>query len=164
MPKLKENEPNPGVTLAVLSAIGDLAEVAGCGRELQEWMSELMNILLEMLSDASDTEKRYGALSTLGQLVGATGHIISPYAQYPLLLDVLINFLKTEQNSRIRRQTIKVLGLLGALDPYRHKINKGEIDYQPEEAPVLISVADSTKQDEAPDLSSSEMLVSTIFK
>lgn len=143
----------------MLLAIGDLAEVAGGGAELQIWMSELMTILLEMLSDASDPEKRFGALSTLGQLVGATGHVISPYNQYPLLLDVLINFLKTEQNVRIRRQTIKVLGLLGALDPYKHKINKGEIDYQPEEAPVLISVADSSKQDEPPDLTSSEMLV-----
>lgn len=127
------------------------------GTELQEWMQELMGILLEMLGDASAPEKRGAALCTLGQLVGVTGHVIQPYTQYPVLLDVLLNFLKTEQQSYIRRETIRVLGLLGALDPYKHKINRGEIDYYPE-APVLIPMTDKGEDLNA-DLTSSEMLV-----
>lgn len=110
VPKLKDSEPNPGVVLSVLLAIGDLAEVTGGGAELQQWMQELMIILLEMLGDSSAPEKRGAALCTLGQLIGATGHVIQPYTQYPVLLDVLINFLKTEQHPFIRRETIRVLG------------------------------------------------------
>ncbi|VEN51986.1 unnamed protein product, partial [Callosobruchus maculatus] len=160
VPKLKEPEPNPGVVLSVLFTIGDLAEVTGGDSELQEWMHELMQILLDILGDASAPEKRAAALCTLGQLVGATGHVVRPYNQYPMLLDVLMNFLKTEQQPNIRRETIRVLGLLGALDPYKHKMHRGQVDYQPE-APVLIALPDKGAADGDGEfgLSSSEMLV-----
>lgn len=69
---------------------------------MQQWMGELLAILLEMLGDASSPEKRGVALWALGQLVGSTGHVVKPYNQYPTLLDVLINFLKTEQQPIIR--------------------------------------------------------------
>ncbi|CAH0563403.1 unnamed protein product [Brassicogethes aeneus] len=157
VPKLKEPEPNPGVVLSVLTTIGDLAEVTGGDSELQHWMSELMEKLLDILSDASVPEKRGAALCTLAKLVGATGHVIRPYNNYPSLLDVLINFLKFEQQPYIRRETIRVLGLLGALDPYKHKMNRGEIDYQPE-APMLIPMSDKSVGDDE-GLNSSEMLV-----
>uniref|UniRef100_A0A2M4DPA8 Putative dna-dependent protein kinase n=1 Tax=Anopheles darlingi TaxID=43151 RepID=A0A2M4DPA8_ANODA len=63
-----------------------------------------------MLSDAGSTEKRAVALWTLGQLVSATGQVVQPYNKYPNLIDILINFLKTEQQLSIRRETIRVLG------------------------------------------------------
>jgi len=65
-------------------------------------MDDLLAILLEMLGDGSSPEKRGVALWVLGQLVGATGYVVRPYSQYPALLDVLINFLKTEQQPIIR--------------------------------------------------------------
>ena len=155
LPKLKESEPNPGVILAILRAIGDLAEVNGA--EMQKRLEELLSILLEMLVDASSPEKRGVALWVLGQLVGSTGYVVKPYMQYPTLLDVLINFLKTEQQTHIRRETIRVLGLLGALDPYKHKMNLGQIDSQLD---MLTSMADIKSDAEAnQDLTTSEMLV-----
>ncbi|CAG9773619.1 unnamed protein product [Ceutorhynchus assimilis] len=157
VPKLREADPNPGVILSVLYTIGDLAEVTGGDSELQVWMHELMVILLEILVDASVPDKRCAALVTLGQLVGATGHIVRPYSRYPTLLDLLINFLKNEQHPFIRRETIRVLGLLGALDPYKHKMHRGEIDYLPQ-APTLIPMPDKNATDDS-DLTSSEMLV-----
>ncbi|PSN34470.1 Serine/threonine-protein kinase mTOR [Blattella germanica] len=157
VPKLREQEPNPGVVVSVLTAIGDLAEVNG--NEMQQWMPELLAILLEMLGDASSPEKRGVALWTLGQLVGSTGHVVKPYNQYPTLLDVLINFLKTEQQPIIRRETIRVLGLLGALDPYKHKMNLGQIDTQVDST-ALLSISDNKSEAEAShDLTTSEMLV-----
>ena len=48
--------------------------------------------------------------------------VIDPYLKYPNLLGILINFLKTEQQLSIRRETMKVLGILGALDPYKHTV------------------------------------------
>ena len=46
--------------------------------------------------------------------------MIEPYHKYPNLLDILFNFLKTEHTRGLRREVIRVLGLLGALDPYKH--------------------------------------------
>nr|AEA11029.1 target of rapamycin [Ochlerotatus triseriatus] len=156
VPKLKEPESNPGVVLNVLRAIGDLAEVNGGHHVLEMWSDELLATLLEMLSDAGSTEKRGVALWTLGQLVSATGQAVQPYHKYPNLIDILINFLKTEQQPYVRRETIRVLGLLGALDPYKHKMNRGLIDSQKNN--ILISISD-TKTDEYSDLSTSEMLI-----
>lgn len=145
-----------GVILNVLRAIGDLAEVNGGSNEMERWADELLAILLEMLGDAGSPNKRAVALWTLGQLVGATGRCVTPYYKYPFLIDILINFLKTEQQRTIRRETIRVLGLLGAMDPYKHKMNKGLIDCQNDA--ILISVSD-LKLDEHLDLSTAETLV-----
>ena len=46
--------------------------------------------------------------------------MIEPYHKYPNLLDILFNFLKTEHSCDMRREVIRGLGLLGALDPYKH--------------------------------------------
>lgn len=155
VPKLRETESNPGVILNVLRAIGDLAEL-NCGSNVMEnWADDLLAILIEMLSDAGAPNKREVALWTLGQLVSATGQVVAPYHKYPGLIDVLINFLKTESQPFVRRETIRVLGLLGALDPYKHKMNRGLIDNANET--TLIST--DSKGDEIVDLSTAEMLV-----
>ncbi|XP_039949400.1 serine/threonine-protein kinase Tor [Bactrocera neohumeralis] len=156
VPKLREADPNPGVILNVLRAIGDLAEVNGGSNEMEMWADDLLSILLEMLGDAGSPEKRGVALWTLGQLISATGRVVTPYHKYPGLIDILINFLKTEQRRSIRRETIRVLGLLGAMDPYKHKMNKGLIDSQKDS--VLISLSDF-KMDENQDISTAELLV-----
>ncbi|KAM8716149.1 hypothetical protein ACLKA7_003090 [Drosophila subpalustris] len=156
VPMLHEPESNPGVVLNVLRTIGDLAEVNGGSNEMELWADELLSILLEMLGDAGSPDKRGVALWTLGQLISATGRVVSPYHKYPVLIDILINFLKTEQRRSIRRETIRVLGLLGAMDPYKHKMNKGLIDSQKDN--VLIAYSDG-KADESQDISTAELLV-----
>ncbi|KAJ5666232.1 uncharacterized protein N7477_008680, partial [Penicillium maclennaniae] len=45
----------------------------------------------------------------------------APYLEYPHLLDVLINIIKTEQTGSLRKETIKLVGVLGALDPYKYQ-------------------------------------------
>lgn len=157
IPKLKEPESNPAVLLNVLRTIGDLAEVNGGSDEMELWADELLSILLEMLADAGSPVKRGVALWTLGQLISATGRVVTPYHKYPILIDILINFLRNEQRRSIRRETIRVLGLLGAMDPYKHKMNKGLIDSQKDT--VLISLSDY-KMDENQDISTAELLVS----
>lgn len=46
----------------------------------------------------------------MGQQVASTGYVVEPYRKYPSLLEVLLNFLKTEQNQGIRRE-VKYLQL-----------------------------------------------------
>jgi len=64
------------------------------------------------------------AIWTLGQLVASTGRVVEPYERFPHLLDLLLNFLKTEQAPNIRKEVVRLLGLLGALDPYRQAASR----------------------------------------
>lgn len=154
VPKLKESDSNPGVVISVLKAVGHLADVHGDNSGLKKCLPELLSILLELLSDASATEKRSVGLWTFGQLISATGYVVTPYTEYPSLMDVLLNFLKTEQQPKDRRETIRVLGLLGALDPYKHKMTRG---LKPDSS--LVPVTDSKAEENNFDMSTSEMLV-----
>ncbi|XP_015233310.1 PREDICTED: serine/threonine-protein kinase mTOR [Cyprinodon variegatus] len=153
--KLKDPDPNPGVVISVLATIGELAQVSGL--EMRKWMDELFPIIMDMLQDSSSLAKRQVALWTLGQKVASTGYVVEPYRKYPSLLEVLLNFLKTEQNQGIRREAIRVLGLLGALDPYKHKVNIGMIDQSRDASAV--SLSESKSNQDSADCSTSEMLV-----
>ncbi|XP_038044243.1 serine/threonine-protein kinase mTOR-like [Patiria miniata] len=155
IPKLKEADPNPSVVINVLAAIGEQAQVSGT--EMRKWMDELCPIILDMLQDSASLRKREVALWTLGQLVESTGSVVDPYKKYSNLLDVLLNFLKTEQSANIRRETIRVLGLLGALDPYKHKVNQGFVDSHGEGGAAL-SMSDVKIGTEG-EYTASEMLV-----
>ena len=55
------------------------------------------------------------ALWTLGQQVASTGYVVEPYRKYPSLLEVLLNFLKTEQNQGIRREVCVCASWLSTL-------------------------------------------------
>ncbi|CAH1240669.1 MTOR [Branchiostoma lanceolatum] len=155
VPKLKDPDPNPGVIISVLSTIGELAQVGGL--EMKKWVDELCPIILDMLQDSSSLAKREVALWTLGQLVECTGYVVEPYTKYPSLLEVLLNFLKTEQAPGIRREAVRVLGLLGALDPYIHKVNTGVID-RSSDSGAVVSLSDTKSSPESGE-SAAEMLV-----
>lgn len=157
IPKLKDPDPNPGVVVNILVTLGDLAQVAGV--EMQPTVPELLTILLEMLNDSGVPLLRGFALWTLGQLVENTGCVIAPYQRYPMLLDTLLMFLKTEQQHFVRRGTIRVLGLLGALDPYKHKMHLGQIDVEGS-ATALVSMTDPKSEiEDIQEMSTSEMLI-----
>ncbi|CAI2178216.1 17365_t:CDS:10 [Funneliformis geosporum] len=119
----KSRDPSPAVASSVLAALGELARVGG--EDLTPYLDSLMPLIIDALQDQSSTVKRDAALKTLGQLTSNTGFVIEPYQKYPQLLSILINILKTEQSTSIRRETVKLIGILGALDPYRHKITIG---------------------------------------
>ncbi|MDP0908062.1 DUF3385 domain-containing protein, partial [Klebsiella pneumoniae] len=64
------------------------------------------------------------AVATLGQVVQSTGYVITPYKEYPLLLGLLLTLLNGELAWSTRREVLKVLGIMGALDPHAHKRNQ----------------------------------------
>ncbi|MEQ2184902.1 hypothetical protein GOODEAATRI_012712 [Goodea atripinnis] len=132
---------NPAFVMPFLRKM--LIQVSGL--EMRKWMDELFPIIMDMLQDSSSLAKRQVALWTLGQQVASTGYVVEPYRKYPSLLEVLLNFLKTEQNQGIRREAIRVLGLLGALDPYKHKVNIGMIDQSRDASAVSLSESKSNQ-------------------
>jgi len=49
------------------------------------------------------------------------GYVITPYIEYPKLLDIILNEIKNERTLAIRKEAIVLLGILGAIDPDKHK-------------------------------------------
>lgn len=107
------------VAANVLMCLGELACVGG--EESMPHVPELMQVIMSRLSDPS-VLKRNAALHTLGQLCSSTGYVIAPLVEHPQLLPLLGRILKTETTQMVRREVVKVIGILGALDPYRRKV------------------------------------------
>jgi hypothetical protein len=115
----KANDPIPTVAGNVLMCLGELACVGG--EDAMPHVPELMQVIISRLSDSS-LAKRDAALHTLGQVCSSTGYVIAPLVDHPQLLQLLGRILMTESTQAIKREVVKVLGILGALDPYRRKV------------------------------------------
>jgi FKBP12-rapamycin complex-associated protein len=116
----KARDPNAAVSATILKAIGDLATVGG--EDMIPYIDKLMPIIIEALQDQSSVPKREAALRTLGQLASNSGYVIKPYLDYPTLLEILQTIIRSEPHrGPLRQETIKLMGILGALDPYRHQ-------------------------------------------
>jgi FKBP12-rapamycin complex-associated protein len=116
----KARDPSPAVASTILKAIGDLATVGG--EDMIPYLNRLMPIIIEALQDQSSAAKREAALRTLGQLASNSGYVIKPYLDYPSLLEILQAIIRSEpQRGPLRQETIKLMGILGALDPYKHQ-------------------------------------------
>ncbi|ROV89439.1 hypothetical protein VMCG_10211 [Cytospora schulzeri] len=116
----KASDQTPSVAATIMKALGELCAVGG--EDMLPYKDELMPIIIEALKDQSSTQKREAALHTLGQLASNSGYVIEPYLDYPQLLELLLNIIRSEpQHGPLRQETIKLLGILGALDPYRYQ-------------------------------------------
>ena len=118
LPRAKE--PNTGVASAALMAMGEAATVGS--EEMKNWIPELMPIIIDSLQDLSSNTRRLTALKTLSQISFNCGYVIDPYIDHPKLLAILTNIIKSEQPGPLRKETIKLLGVIGALDPYRYQV------------------------------------------
>lgn len=124
----KARDSNPLVASNVLMCLGELAVVGGT--ELLERVPDMMRLIIDTLQDPSHTHKRDAALHTLGQLCSNTGYVIDPLLDYPHLLELLSRALKGEASTTVRRSIIKVMGILGALDPYKRQVRPTKVKHR----------------------------------
>lgn len=116
----KASDPSPTVAATILKALGDLATVGG--EDMLPYKDRLMPLIIDALQDQSSNIKRQAALNALGQLASNSGYVIEPYLEYPQLLEILQSIIRTEdQRGSLRQETVKLMGILGALDPYKHQ-------------------------------------------
>ncbi|EGT38365.1 hypothetical protein CAEBREN_29363 [Caenorhabditis brenneri] len=87
----------------------------------------LFDKLTHMINDSSNLHKREAALRAIGGICRSTAYVVDPYRDYPTLLDDLLRILKTVMSNTMRRECIKTLGILGAIDPYTHKVFTGSV-------------------------------------
>lgn len=117
LPKVKDVSSSVGSS--AITCLGELAVVSG--EDMLPFISDLMPLILDTFQDQSSSLKRDAALKTLGQLASSSGYVIQPLLDYPQLLGMLVGILKLESSPHIRRETVRLLGILGALDPYKHR-------------------------------------------
>lgn len=115
----KATDANAAVASTTINALGELATVGG--QEMVQHIPELMPIVIDALQDLASQAKRDAAMHTLGSLAMHSGYVIDPYLDHPELLGILINIIKTEAHENLRKDAIKLVGVLGALDPYKYQ-------------------------------------------
>lgn len=103
-----------------MAALGELARVGG--EDVLPKLNDYMELIIEGLTDQTSAMKREAALKALGQLASHTGYVIDPYLEHPNLLSSLIGILQADAAQPTRREAIRVMGVLGALDPYKHTV------------------------------------------
>ena len=116
----KLDDPNSNLTAKLLLAVGELSLIDG--QCFKAYLDTLFPLIMEALVDQSNPNRREAALRSMGQIVGSTGWVIEPYLKYPALLTTILSIVRTEQNTRIRQEAVKCLGIIGALDPYKYKV------------------------------------------
>ncbi|KAF8034900.1 hypothetical protein BT93_C1046 [Corymbia citriodora subsp. variegata] len=158
---------NTGIVSGVLVTVGDLARVGGFA--MRQYIPDLMPLIVEALLDGAVVTKREVAVSTLGQVVQSTGYVITPYNEYPPLLGLLLKFLNGESAWSTRCEVLKVLGIMGALDPHMHKRNQlmlpgshGEVARAAVDSGQHIQTMDEVPMDLWPSFATSEDYYSTV--
>ncbi|CAL0314575.1 unnamed protein product [Lupinus luteus] len=165
--RLNDVNANTGIVSGVLVTVGDLARVGGFA--MRQYIPELMPLIVEALLDGASVSKREVAVATLGQVVQSTGYVITPYNEYPQLLILLLKLLNGELVWSTRREVLKVLGIMGALDPHMHKRNQkalpgphGEITRPASDSNQQIQTMDEFPADLWPSFASSDDYYSTV--
>ncbi|KAL0384340.1 UNVERIFIED_CONTAM: Serine/threonine-protein kinase TOR [Sesamum radiatum] len=190
------NATNNGIISGVLVTVGDLARVVGISLKfcsimhfnvqlllyglvflyedvrvacMRQYIPELMPLIVDALLDGAAAMKREVAVTTLGQVVQSTGYVITPYNEYPQLLGLLLKLLNGELAWSTRREVLKVLGIMGALDPHVHKRNQlslpgshGEVARPAGEPGQHIRSMDELPMDLWPSFATSEDYYSTV--
>ncbi|KAK6945935.1 Phosphatidylinositol 3-/4-kinase, catalytic domain [Dillenia turbinata] len=158
---------NIGIISGILVTVGDLARVGGFA--MREYIPELMPLIVDALLDGAAVTKREVAVVTLGQVVQSTGYVIAPYNAFPQLLGLLLKLLNGDLAWSTRREVLKVLGIMGALDPHAHKRNQqslpgshGEVTRAASDTGQHIRSMDELPTDLSPSFATSEDYYSTV--
>ena len=116
---IKARDKSGAVSTIAMKAIGELAVVSG--EEIKHYLLDVVPLIIETFQDQSNSFKRLAALKAFSQISSSSGYVIDPLMDYPSLLNVLINILKSDSAQNIKRETVHLLGVIGALDPYKHR-------------------------------------------
>jgi serine/threonine-protein kinase mTOR len=156
---IKLHEQHSNVLIALVRTVGEQAQV--CGIDLDQRIHELFPILINMMQDTSNYRKREVALWTIGQIVESCCYVIEPLQKYPILLDVLLQFLKSPEEIPFRRETIRVLGFLGAIDPYDVRTSNDPLRSSSFDVNDITLTHRARTEPDPIDISSNELLVAS---
>lgn len=129
VPRLKDE--NSTVASLCLCVCGSLAMVSGDGVDMLQNMDTLVTVILDTLKDKNSTVKKEVTLRSLGQLFQSTGMIGNSGTEHRELLPVILNSLKPSESWPVRREAMKLLGIIGALDPSQQRLDSRKVNADP---------------------------------
>jgi FKBP12-rapamycin complex-associated protein len=97
------------------------------GSTFKLYVPEVMPLVIEAIQDPGSSKKRLAAVKCLGQICQSAGAVMLPYGDFPQLLALLLRLLHEGTSPGSRREVMKVLGIIGALDPHMHKLNTASL-------------------------------------
>ncbi|CAM9980915.1 unnamed protein product, partial [Discosporangium mesarthrocarpum] len=113
---------NARLATTALEALGELC--VGASGLMLPYMDDLIPFIMKCMQDQSSALKREVSLRTLGRLISSTRCVIKPYIRYPKLMDGVLAVLVVGGGVNspwsLRRETLRTLGIMGALDPYKY--------------------------------------------
>lgn len=135
----KAHDRNSDVATAMMQSLGSLAKVGG--EDVIPKLSEYMELIVETIGQQASPGKREAALRALGQLCGSSGYVVQPWLDYPNLLGMFINLMQSETRIDVKREAVRTMGIIGALDPYRYTaiLEKQASEHPPAEGSLDLS-------------------------
>ncbi|ELU37806.1 phosphatidylinositol 3-kinase tor2 [Rhizoctonia solani AG-1 IA] len=136
---------------ALMRCLWALATIGG--EHISEFKSKIMDHVVRTLSDPLAVRQRRAALETLGALCSSTGYLVDPEYEHPKLVELITKVLTGEKNLETRREAMRALGIIGAVDQYKHAHNLDYEDDSNQEATVanhmdLTAAAADTNKEE----------------
>ncbi|KAH7096384.1 atypical/PIKK/FRAP protein kinase [Auriculariales sp. MPI-PUGE-AT-0066] len=123
----KASDPNPTVATMSLSCIGELSAVGR--RQFLDHVPQLMTTIIALLNDPSAQDNRETTLKALADICFNTGYVIEPIVDHPKLMPTLNRILDTHnEQPAVKEEVIRVIGVIGAIDPYRRASRSVEDD------------------------------------
>ena len=124
MPKLTDNfmanstslKGNLLIAITELICLGNIKE-----QYIHTTLDVLITVLEEKGTSKQKTNLRLIGLKSIIKIIRNATCAVGLYQQYPLLLDLLLEMIKTEKYPEIVNELISALGTLGALDPLKYK-------------------------------------------
>ena len=113
------------VSVSIISLLGELAAIAPS--LVASYFKRIIPVLIHSMKTTATLERKMVAVAVLGKIAQCTGQVVLPYTWYPQLFGVLLGLLSTSsagytQTDCLERETIRTLGILGAVDPLKSRI------------------------------------------
>eukprot|EP00754_Rhynchopus_humris_P013492 Rhum_TRINITY_DN14328_c16_g1::Rhum_TRINITY_DN14328_c16_g1_i1::g.83259::m.83259/K07203/MTOR, FRAP, TOR; serine/threonine-protein kinase mTOR len=130
LPRMDDLMADADVAVSFLSLLASFA--AAVRTTIVPYLDTLLPFVISVLKDRSSLSKLDASLRAIGALVQFTAYAIRPLEQYPDLLPALFSILRADvaaggtcaetTHPTSKREAVKVLGICGALDPFRWQL------------------------------------------
>jgi serine/threonine-protein kinase mTOR len=114
--KMYEKDFNYSLVPDIIEAIGQLSTIDG--KPVIEYLDDLIPLILDCIKDEVGPKKREIGLKVLVLIIENTGYVVKPYFHYPEIIQLIQSLIQNETNFTIRKLVYRLIGTLGALDPY----------------------------------------------
>lgn len=124
VPLLESSNKNSAICSIAISCVGELARVSG--ENSKYFLNKVVPLILTILKNNStliSMREKIIAVKSLSQLIRSSGKVVEPYFDYPDLLAEIIKIVSDSNvDADLKGETIKLQGILGAIDPYKASI------------------------------------------